>query len=149
MIEELSDVDSTTAWAAVTVPESAPKSVTVVAKGTGGPAELHPILGDEDVTFGAIRVTAVDRKGTRVSLRARIVYFVWNGHAISHATRLRNSNAIKVMKEYFKVRKGGRGAGRQGGERARARARRHPHHSPPPATYSPDLPLSRSRPRSS
>ena len=89
---------------AVTVPEAAPKSVVVLAKGSGGPAEIHPVLGDEDVTFGALRVTAVDRKGTRVSLRARIVYFIWNGKDITHKTRLRNSDAIKAMKEYFKVR---------------------------------------------
>jgi hypothetical protein len=106
VLEELSDVDSSTAWALVAVPEAAPKSVVVVAKGAGGPAEIHPHLGDKDIFFGALRVTAVDRKGTRVSLRSRIVYFNWNGDAIAHKTRLRNSDAIKAMKEYFKVRSG-------------------------------------------
>ena len=31
------------------------------------------------VQYGAIRVTAIDRKGLRVSKRARLVYFVWQG----------------------------------------------------------------------
>ena len=101
VLEELADVDAPTSWVAVQIPEDAPKSAKILSRGAGGPAEIVPVLLDSAIIFGAMRVTAVDRKGTRVSLRARIVYFIWTGEFIDAKTRFRNTAAIKAMKEYF------------------------------------------------
>jgi ABC-type Fe3+ transport system substrate-binding protein len=43
-------------------------------EGAGGPAEIHPHLGDKDIFFGALRVTAVDRKGTRAAAQAYLEF---------------------------------------------------------------------------
>jgi hypothetical protein len=48
-----------------------------------------------------MRVTAVERKGTRVSLRPRLVFFTWTGGVISSKTRFRHSSALKAFQTYF------------------------------------------------
>ena len=101
VLEELADVDSPTAWIVCGVTEESPKAVSILARGSGGPVEVHPHLADDATVYGALRVTAVDRKGTRVSLRSRMVYFTWNGAVVDARTRFRNTGVIRAMAAYF------------------------------------------------
>ena len=101
VLESLADVESPTAWVACHVPEDKPKTVEIIGSGAGGPAQLLPLLADDDVVFGALRVTAVDRTGVRVSLRSRMVYYYWNGAVVTSKTRFRNTDVIRAAAAYF------------------------------------------------
>jgi len=101
MLECLVDVENPVAWVLSHVTEEEPKKIQVIGKGGGSVDEFLPLLTDDDIIYGAFRVTAVDRKGTRVSLRARIVYFIWNGALVNSKTRFRNTAVIRAMSAYF------------------------------------------------
>jgi hypothetical protein len=101
ILEQLADVEAELAWVVVCVPEDTPTTVKIVGRGKGGPTEIVPLLTDEDILYGALRVIAVDRKGTKLSLRSRIVYFTWNGSLVSSKTRFRNTTVVRGMSAYF------------------------------------------------
>ena len=101
VLECLSDVDDPLAWVLCSVPEDAPKKIALTHSGQGGLDEILPLLSDSDVQFGAFKVTAVDRKGTKVALRARIVFFSWTGPLTPSKARFRNTGVIKPMTTYL------------------------------------------------
>lgn len=100
-LEQLTDDGAPLAWVLLRVPEEAPKTVTLVASGSGGLEEIHPLLASDEMLFGALKVTAVDRRGTRISLRAKLISFTWSGPSVPHKTRLRSSAALGAVGKYF------------------------------------------------
>ena len=103
VLESLTSVEDPLAWAVAHVTEESPKTAVLLGSGSGGPEEVLPFLSNEDIVFGAIRVTAVDRRGTRVSLRARLVYFTCTGDAVSHKTRFIGTAAVRAFGTYFEA----------------------------------------------
>lgn len=101
VIEQLGDVDSPLAWVVVHLPEDSPKHVRILGSGSGGVQEFLPLLADDDICYGALRATAVERRGKVMSLRSRLVTFTWVGSSISLKTRSRNAEAPNAMSQYF------------------------------------------------
>lgn len=104
LIEKLSDVEAEgAAWFTMAVSDAAPRKFALAAQGKGGLAELAGALRDDEIQFGAFRVTAVDREGARMSLRARVVSFAWNGPAVNTRTRIRNRETYGAAKAFFEA----------------------------------------------
>jgi hypothetical protein len=53
-------------WIVLHVSEEEPKKFSVSGFGSGGVDEIVTVLKDDDIQYGAFRVSAIDRKGPRL-----------------------------------------------------------------------------------
>jgi hypothetical protein len=101
--EALADLEDPLAWIVLSVPEAENpgKVVAVDGSGSGDLDETASVFRDDAIQYGVVRVTAIERKGVKLSLRARLVLFTWSGARCSATTRRWNTGVSRVMASYF------------------------------------------------
>eukprot|EP01010_Urceolus_cornutus_P000931 NODE_1441_length_914_cov_128.846243_g1112_i0.p1 GENE.NODE_1441_length_914_cov_128.846243_g1112_i0~~NODE_1441_length_914_cov_128.846243_g1112_i0.p1 ORF type:complete len:247 (-),score=52.60 NODE_1441_length_914_cov_128.846243_g1112_i0:88-828(-) len=63
--------------------------VDVVGRGTGGRAEMVPLLNENRIMFGGFKVRAIDERGGVTSDRAKFVFVQWVGEAVPAMAKAR------------------------------------------------------------
>ena len=59
------------------------------------------VLKEDALAYGAFRVAAIDRRGTRLSIRPKLVTFQWHGAHLTAKTKLGSLGAARAFAAYF------------------------------------------------
>jgi Cofilin/tropomyosin-type actin-binding protein len=101
VVEDLNDTENPRSWVVCRLDDEARNKVVIEAEGRGGLDEVAAALRDDGMQYACIRVFAVDRSGSRASLRTRLVYLEWTGEKVSSAERFKNNDARAAFESYF------------------------------------------------